>query len=348
MARSGLLLDLVRAGARGDRALFRKSLEALVTEERAKQHHVLADRLAAHLQADGARPVGGMPPPARHNGPGAALHHETAPERRLDDLVLPGSVVAAGRELIEEHRRADLLRAHNLEPRRRVLLTGPPGNGKTSFAEALATELAVPLLSVRYESLIASYLGETAVRFSRLFDQVRTRRCVLFFDEFDVVGKERGDLHETGEIKRVVSSLLLQIDTLPSYVVAVSATNHPELLDRAVWRRFQLRLALPAPTPALAREWFCRFEQRLGTKLVPAPSTLARRLRGLSFAELEQFGLDVQRHHVLSLPDGDMRAIVAARLQQWRKRVPPTGGGATLPPIGNGPEQPADRAAAGH
>lgn len=137
---------------------------------------------------------------------------------------------------------------------------------------------------------------------------------MLFFDEFDVVGKERGDLHETGEIKRVVSSLLLQIDTLPSYVVAVSATNHPELLDRAVWRRFQLRLALPAPTSALAREWFRRFEQRLGSKLVPTPSTLARHLRGLSFAELEQFGLDVQRHHVLNLPEGDLRGIVARRL----------------------------------
>ena len=322
MARSGLLLDLVRAGARGDRALFRKSLEALVTEERAKQHHVLADRLAAHLQPDGARPGGGAVPASRFNGPVAALYHETPPERRLDALVLPGPVVDAGRELIEEHERGDLLRAHNLEPRHRVLLTGPPGNGKTSFAEALATELAVPLLSVRYESLIASYLGETAVRFSRLFDQVRTRRCVLFFDEFDVVGKERGDLHETGEIKRVVSSLLLQIDTLPSYVVAVSATNHPELLDRAVWRRFQLRLALPAPTPALAREWFRRFEHRLGSKLVPGPPALARQLRGLSFAELEQFCLDVQRHHVLNLPEGDMRGIVAQRLKQWRRRVP--------------------------
>ena len=143
MARSGLLLDLVRAGARGDRALFRKSLEALVTEERAKQHHVLADRLAAHLQPDGARPGGGTAPAPRSNGPVAALYHETAPERRLDDLVLPGPVVDAGRELIEEHERGDLLRAHNLEPRHRVLLTGPPGNGKTSFAEALAAELAV-------------------------------------------------------------------------------------------------------------------------------------------------------------------------------------------------------------
>ena len=226
--------------------------------------------------------------------------------------------------MVEEFRRADLLRAHNLEPRHRVLLTGPPGNGKTSLAEALATELAVPLFAVRYESVIASYLGETAVRLSRLFDEVRTRRCLLFFDEFDVVGKERGDIHETGEIKRVVSSLLLQIDDLPSHVVVVTATNHPELLDRAVWRRFQLRLNLPVPTLSLAEEWFCRFEKRLGENLGYKPATLAKRLKGLSFSELEQFALDVQRQYVLTLPDSDIRAIVAERLKQWQSRSPTT------------------------
>ena len=244
------------------------------------------------------------------------------PERRMGDLVLPASVANAGRELVEEFRRADLLRAHNLEPRHRVLLTGPPGNGKTSLAEAIATELAVPLFAVRYESVIASYLGETAVRLSRLFDEVRTRRCVLFFDEFDVVGKERGDVHETGEIKRVVSSLLLQIDDLPSHVVVVTATNHPELLDRAVWRRFQLRLNLPAPTLSLAEEWLHRFERRLGESLGYKPATLAKRLKGLSFSELEQFALDVQRQYVLTLPDHDVRTIVTERLKQWRDRSP--------------------------
>lgn len=317
MARADLLLNLVRAGAKGNHPQFRKSLEALVAEERAKQHHVLADRLAAHLNASGRSNANS---PTRRSDTARGSFHEMHPERRLTDLVLPASVDNAGRELVEEFRRADLLRAHNLEPRHRVLLTGPPGNGKTSFAEALATELAVPLLSVRYESVIASYLGETAVRLSRLFDDVRTRRCVLFFDEFDVVGKERGDAHETGEIKRVVSSLLLQIDDLPSHVVVVTATNHSELLDRAVWRRFQLRLTLPAPTLSLAEAWFRRFEKRLGENLGYRPTTLAKRLQGLSFAELEQFSLDVQRRHVLTLPDSNVRAIVAARLKQWRDR----------------------------
>ena len=322
MARADLLLNLVRAGVKGDDRLFRKSIEALVAEERAKQHHILADRLAAHLNADGLSKTGATAPVTGRNGQIADSFHEVAPERRLADLVLPDVVANAVGELVEEFRRVDLLRAYNLEPRHRVLLIGPPGNGKTSLAEALATELAIPLYAVRYESVIASYLGETAVRLSRLFDTVRTRRCVLFFDEFDVVGKERGDIHETGEIKRVVSSLLLQIDDLPSHVVVVTATNHPELLDRAVWRRFQLRLNLPAPTARLAEEWFNRFEKRVGKKLGYKPATLAKQLNGLSFSELEQFALDVQRQHVLTLPDGDVRAIVAERLKQWQCRAP--------------------------
>ena len=131
------------------------------------------------------------------------------------------------------------MRSHGLQPRHRVLLAGPPGNGKTALAEAIAEALALPFLIVRYEALIGSFLGETAQRLAQLFAFARTLPCVLFFDEFDVVGKERGDAHETGEIKRVVSNLLLQIDALPSHVIAVAATNHSELLDSAVWRRFQ-------------------------------------------------------------------------------------------------------------
>ena len=317
MARADQLLALARAGSCGDRVAFRKALEEIVAAERARQHHVLADRLAAHL--DGAGRTDKAPSPARRAGM-TDLFHEIAPARTLDDLVLPKDVIAACRQLLAEHQRTDLLRAHNLEPRHRLLLTGPPGNGKTSLAEALAGELAVPLLSVRYESVIASYLGETSVRLARLFDQVRTHRCVLFFDEFDVVGKERGDIHETGEIKRVVSSLLLQVDELPSHVVVIAATNHPELLDRAVWRRFQIRLDLPPPTQALAEEWFRRFEKRNGLKLGRAPTTLAKQLRSLSFSELEQFGLDVQRQHVLGLPDCDMKPIVTGQLRLWRSR----------------------------
>lgn len=313
MARADLLVELVRSGSQGNKPLFRKALEALIAEERAKQHHIFADRLTAFLRQNGSPPNGDAPTQAR--SPGAV---EIQPTRRLEDLILPDAVRQACVELVEENQRADLLHAHGIEPRHRVLLQGPPGNGKTSLAEALATELMAPLFVVRYDAVIASYLGETAVRLARLFDDVRTRRCVLFFDEFDVIGKERGDPHETGEIKRVVSSLLLQVDGLPAHVTVITATNHPELLDRATWRRFQLRLLLPPPTGRQTAEWFRRLEQRLGGSLGVSTETLAKRFSGASYAELEDFGEEVHRRHVLALPEGEIRQIVQDRLKQWK------------------------------
>lgn len=319
MARADLILNLVRAGARGDQAQFQKTIEALAADERAKNHGVLADRLLAQLQLDNNgryRPP--APPSVRPlSGP---LVAEVIPGRRLEDLLLPAEAEQAVRELVEEQHRADLLRSHNLEPRNRVLLAGPPGNGKTSLAEAIADALNVPFLVVRYEAIIGSYLGETAQRISQVFEHARARQCVLFFDEFDAIGKERGDLHETGEIKRVVSSLLLQIDALPSYVVVVTASNHPELLDRAVWRRFQIRLELPMPKQGQVEEWLKRFERRTGHTFGLSPRSLAESLKGLSFAEVEDFGTDVLRRITLSQPDADAKKIAGQCLNQWKKR----------------------------
>jgi SpoVK/Ycf46/Vps4 family AAA+-type ATPase len=242
----------------------------------------------------------------------------TLPRRRLAALQLDDGVAAVAAEVIEEHRRTELLRSHGIEPRNRILLEGPPGNGKTSLAEAIAAESMLPFYVVRYEGIVSSFLGETAGRLDRVFEFARTRRCVLFFDEFDTIAKERADTHETGEIKRVVSTLLLQIDRLPSHVIVVCATNHAELLDRAAWRRFQLRLSLNSPSRTQATRFLETLGARLGGKLGLAPRTLADRLQGASYAELEQFAQDVRRRYVLALPDGKLDQIVRSRLGQWR------------------------------
>jgi SpoVK/Ycf46/Vps4 family AAA+-type ATPase len=316
VARADLLLRLVRAGQRGDAVQFRTAAEALVAEERSKHHHVLADRLEESLRENGTRSARALPSDPSVQDMLVEVH----PRRRLDELLLPDEVRAAAVELVEEQLRADLLRAHNLEPRHRVLLAGPPGNGKTSLAEAVAEALMVPMYVVRYDGVIASYLGETAARLRVLLDYVRSRRCVLFFDEFDAIGKERGDIHETGEIKRVVSSLLMQLDALPSFVTVITASNHPELLDRAVWRRFQLRLALPQPTPAQLVAWFDQLRGDVG-ELGLSSSELSERLAGLSFAELEEFTLDIKRRLVLDEPDSATAAdVVRDRLRQWQNR----------------------------
>src|SRR5580704_5756088 len=246
MARSELLVALVKAGTAGDKRGVRSAAEAIIAEEHAKQHKVLAERLSKVIQTNGSgsQVVTAASDPS---GRGRDFIAEITPRKRLEEIILPEASRRSVEQLIEEQQRADLLRAHGLEPRHRILLVGPPGTGKTSLAEAIAEAVAVPLFVVRYESMIGSYLGETAARLKRVFDYARITPCVLFFDEFDAIGKERGDTHETGEIKRVVTSLLMQIDELPSYTIVIAATNHAELLDRAVWRRFQLRLGFPAP-----------------------------------------------------------------------------------------------------
>lgn len=317
MASSDLLISLVRAGSTGDLKMLRQAVEAIAAEERAKRHNVLAEELERLVSSNGDAKLFALQRPV------AELWHELQPRKSFADLVLPASVATACEQLVEEHHRADLLRSHNLEPRNRVLLAGPPGNGKTSLAEAIAHALLVPILVVRYDSVIGSYLGETASRLRKVFDHARTRKCVLFFDEFDTLGKERGDPHDTGEVKRVVSSLLLQIDDLPAHVVVVTATNHPELLDRAVWRRFQLRLKLPKPTAAQIVEWLKRMEHRYQIKFARPHKHLAIAFKGANFAEIEEFGLAVTRRAVLSGPDADMRRIVAEQLRQWQERYSP-------------------------
>lgn len=312
MARADLLVHLVETAQRGDDAGLRRTVESLIAEERDKQHHVLAERLENAL----GQPSGVVQLPVEHAVPtGLSV---VTPHWRLDDLVLPETVRQGVGELIEEQQRAEVLRAHALEPRHRLLLTGPPGNGKTSLAEAIAEALVVPLIVVRYEEVIGSYLGETAARLASVFAAVRTRRCVLFFDEFDAVAKERGDEHETGEIKRVVSSLLLQVDAVPSHAVIVAASNHPELLDRAVHRRFELRLELPVPGKAARMAWFEQLLAQLGEPVGMGEETLARKTTGASFSQLQDLADDINRRRVLQ-PGTSLKRLVPERLARWRE-----------------------------
>lgn len=322
MARSDLMISLVRAGATGDRAMLKSTTEALVAEERAKNHHIVADRLERALSSVAVTPPT-LTTASSPVGSGKDTILELEPRIQLTELMLPLPVEQGGRQLIEEHARADVLRAHGYEPRHRVLLSGPPGNGKTSFAEAIAESLGLPFFVVRYDALIGSYLGETNARLRKLFDYVRTRPSVLFFDEFDSIGKERGDTHETGEIKRVVSFLLMQLDQLPSYVVVIAATNHAELLDRAVWRRFQMRLAFPAPDKQRIEIFLDRIIAQWPDSPKAAPKSIAAKLGTTSFAEALDFCQNVRRRQILGLGELSIDDALRAELDLWAKRVSP-------------------------
>lgn len=324
MARSDLLIKLVRASVAGDQSAVRAAVETIIAEEKHKQHTVLADRLTRAMQTNGnginKHPSSSVSKPAHK---GREFIAEITPRRSLRDMVLSKTCRRAVDQLVEEQQRSSLLRAHGLDPRHRLLLAGPPGNGKTSLAEAIAESLAVPFFVVRYEAMIGSYLGETAGRLGRVFDYVRTTPCVLFFDEFDAVGKERGDIHETGEIKRVVTSLLMNIDELPSYAVVIAATNHSELLDRAVWRRFQLRLSLPAPGEQELTEYFNRFLASFDRRPGISAHMITKRLGAISYAEAEEFTLDVCRRDVMTMKERPLKSAIEEQLKLWQERVRP-------------------------
>ena len=327
MAQADLMVALLKSASSGDQLAFRKAAEALIMEEKSKGHRILADRLVKSLQPNvitvGQAP---MPKPNIVNGNYKDLIYEITPERKLDSLVLPFKIQEQVREVVEEQHRAELLHAHNLRARNRILLAGPPGNGKTTLAEALAFELMYPLIVIRYETLVGSYLGETSSRLKHVFDYAKTQRCVLLFDEFETLGKERGDTHETGEIKRVVSSLLLQIDDLPDYVVVVAASNHPELLDRAVWRRFQVRIELPMPTRKQLAKFIESIGKRCRTNFGYASETLAKHMLGLNFSEVEEFCLSVVRRAVLDKKSDNAKAITRLQLGYWQDRLKPESG----------------------
>lgn len=153
-----------------------------------------------------------------------------------------------------------------LAPRHKILLYGPPGNGKTLLAEGLAKELDLPFLPVKYAGMIESYLGSTGKNLQSIFDYAATAPCVLFMDEFDGVAIDRGDSKDVGEIRRVTNQLLILLDRLPPTCMFVAATNADELLDRAIQRRFDFVLQLPAPTQDLRRR--CA-ERELAPSMTP-------------------------------------------------------------------------------
>lgn len=323
MARSDLLLGVVKAGLNGDSERLQRTVEAIIVEERAKQHNVLAERLENILrrssfeQPKGKEMFGRSIVDKRISN----LIHEIMPQKKLEDVILPEQVKKHCLDFVQEQLQRDLLRSYNLEPRNRMLLIGPPGNGKTTLAEAVAESLMVPLFVVRYETLIGAYLGETSGRLGKLIEHVRTRECVLFFDEFETLSKERGDGHESGEMKRVVSSLLLQIDNLPTHVTIIAATNHPEMLDRAAWRRFQLRIDIPPPDSEKLVEWLQAFEKKAGTHLGVSKYVLAKKMLGRSFAEVEEFALSALRKYILHRPEFTMEQIVKESMETWESQT---------------------------
>jgi SpoVK/Ycf46/Vps4 family AAA+-type ATPase len=260
-ARGDLIRKLFRSFSENDRGEFYVAARELIQEERSKNHSLLANDLEKILQISSD-----SKPTAANNSP-----WQTYPEiPKAKDTGLPLITVnrydltwesliltEQNRKILEtvilENRKREILSAYNLKPQSTILFCGPPGCGKTLTAKVLASILDWPLVTVNLSAIFSSYLGETAVNLKMIFDYIQKGQWVILFDEFDAIGKDRDAGHEHGEIKRIVNTLLQLIDSMNHNSIFLAATNHPSLLDTAIWRRFDEVLLFDKPNLKLRK-----------------------------------------------------------------------------------------------
>ncbi|WP_444920698.1 AAA family ATPase [Microbulbifer sp. CnH-101-G] len=252
MANGKVLRQLIKAGASGDSSAFRRASEAVIQDERQKQHHLLANDLEQILYGESLASSKGavrslLPIPPTDKERGLPLLDIRQAQRSLEEIILPEGSLEAVEELLEEHRRADVLRSYGMKPSGKALFYGPPGCGKTLAAEVVAFELDLPLAIVRLDALVSSFLGETAANLRKVFDFIADHQMVVLFDEFDAIGKERADSSEHGELRRVVNAVLQMMDAYQGKSLILAATNHEQILDTAIWRRFEETIDFPLP-----------------------------------------------------------------------------------------------------
>ncbi|WP_444893295.1 AAA family ATPase [Microbulbifer sp. TRSA001] len=216
-------------------------------------------------------------------------------------------------EFLEFIKQSHLLTSAGVGITPSMLIYGPPGCGKTQLANNIAAHLQLPLITARCDTLVSSFLGATAKNLRSLFDHAASRPCVLFLDEFDAFAKARDDHHELGELKRVVVSLLQNIDSLPEDTILLAATNHEELLDAAVWRRFAYRIKIPLPNPELRKGLI---EQFLGEFQNGGLATLADVAKGMNGAVIKQACQAAIRKAIISGQDNIDNDYLTIKLAQ--------------------------------
>ncbi|MDQ3606824.1 MAG: AAA family ATPase [Gemmatimonadota bacterium] len=298
-------LDLIRLGLAGDAASVRRYAMRLLKapdvgaggggDLKAGIARLVVDQSAARgVTRSVPREV-----PVVAAGDTLALAHV---EHLRDEVapILPEDVREVVARITEERRRLDELQRAGLEPTRTVLLTGMPGVGKTMTARYLASSLELPLLSVDLAALMSSYLGKTGQNLRRALDHARHYPSVLLVDEFDALGKRRDDPSDVGELKRIVNVLLSELERWPSHSLFIAATNHPELLDRAIWRRFDQVIEIGLPNAPARREILRRLLTSHGSRVDDQDLSLATDATdGLSGSDLTRFFLEHARRAIL-------------------------------------------------
>jgi SpoVK/Ycf46/Vps4 family AAA+-type ATPase len=314
MATAEQLKALLRCHAEGDDARFLAIAMQVAAEEARQGHAKLAHELRELIdeakERDPIPPRPASPTPlVQPRGELAGVLSVEYPKTRLAQMVLAAGARRRLERALREHRQAEKLRENGLAARHRILLVGPPGSGKTMTAAALAGEMGVPLFTIVLEALITKFMGETAAKLRLVFDTIRATRGVYLFDEFDALGGQRTAQNDVGEIRRVLNSFLQLLEQADSQSLIVAATNHPQMLDHALFRRFDDVIEYELPTDELASR---AMRARLGSfdtsKVLWKKAIKAA--KGLSYADLSRACEDAAKLAILD----DSRVITTQAL----------------------------------
>jgi AAA+ superfamily predicted ATPase len=320
MARSDLLRRLFAAYSRSDDRGFRAVATEIIADERRKQHGLLAAELEQALTRD-LRPGVADPltlrpiPKTRDDRP---LLRLTKPERELRDLVFPAAVTEVIAEVVAENRGRSILASQSLRPRQRVLLIGPPGTGKTAAAHAIAAELSLPVAVTSIAALTSSYLGETARNIESVVRFAESIPCVLVFDEIDAIAGKRSYPQDHAEMRRVVATILQLLDEVQGESLLVATSNHPSLIDYALWRRFDEVIGL-----SLLNDNCVQALINLRTKSVPRSFSISKwstRLKDLPPAQIEAICIDALRRRALNNEPQVTDELLTASFNSWQRR----------------------------
>ena len=301
MAAAKHLIALLRSHINGDDDQFLSVALQVAAHEARQGHGKLAIQLREIVDEARSRQSGLTKRPVpitQPKGDLAALLSATYSDTRLASMALPEELELRLKRIVVEQRQQHRLQEHGLSPRRKILLIGPPGSGKTMTASALAGELVLPIFTVLFESLITRFMGETASKLKLVFEAMEATRGVYFFDEFDAIGARRGERNDVGEIRRVLNSFLQLLEQDESSGLIVAATNHPELLDSALFRRFDDVIHYSLPDASVAQRIMRTRLTTFKTKKMDW-KIAADAAEGLSQAEISRAADDAAKRVVL-------------------------------------------------
>lgn len=326
MARGELIRKLLLSHIRGSDEEFRSAAMQVISEEESKNNHKLARDLLRILENNSCGGLGKPLFPSNSSPVPKDKERQTLlvdireSGHVMSDILLSKESKSVVERLLHENRKSELLRVHGMRPSTKLLFCGPPGCGKTLCSEIIAKEMGLPLLYTRFDAIVSSYLGETAANLRKVFDYAASGRWVILFDEFDAIGKARDDSTEHGELKRVVNSFLQLLDSFTAPSLVIAATNHEQLLDPALWRRFDEVLLFPKPA-------FHEIHSLLSMKLKNFPHTgldlkaVSTKFKGLSHADIEHVCFDAIKAAILNDRDLVDQEIFDQALKRQKKRL---------------------------